>query len=122
MLDAVLCTDLLDEADGALDGPRRVLLEPVREREVEQHLRVGRPFDVRVELGRDLEHQVALDNVEVRDEAVVHPEPVAVAKGVAVRLLHGLPVDARMWAKTSGDSRWRDSWRRLRSVHAGSVP
>jgi len=31
------------------------------------------------------------------------------------------PVEARMWANTTGDTRWRDSSLRLRSFQAGSV-
>ena len=43
MLDAVARAGRLDEADGARDRRGRVVLEAVGEREVEEHLGVGRP-------------------------------------------------------------------------------
>ena len=75
--------------DGALHGAWRVVLEPEREREEEEHLRVGRALDRRIQLGIDRQHELALHPREVADEAVVHPEPAAVAERMAVRLLHG---------------------------------
>ncbi len=87
VLDPVAVADVLDQADRGLDGGRRVVLEPEREREVEEHLRVGRALDLPVERGVDGEHEVALDLVEVADHAVVHPQPAAVPERMAVRLL-----------------------------------
>ena len=65
MLDAVRATDVLDQPDRALDGAGRVVLEPERECEEEEDLGVGRALDVRVQLGIDGEHELALHPVEV---------------------------------------------------------
>ena len=92
----------LDEPDRPLDGAGRVVLEPEREREVEEHLGIRRPLDLRVQRRVDREGQVALDRGELADQPVVHPEPVLVAERVAVRLLDRAAVDARMCANTSG--------------------
>ena len=88
MLGAVALAGRLDEADRARDRVGRIVLEAVGEREVEEHLGVGRPLDLGVERRIDLEREVALHLVEVADVAVVHPEPAPVAERVAVGLLH----------------------------------
>ncbi len=69
----------------------RVVLEPEREREVEHDLGVGRALDRREQRLVDREHQLTPNAVELADEPVVHPEPVAVAEGVRVRLLDRRP-------------------------------
>jgi len=56
---------------------------------VEQDLGVGPPGDLRIQRLVDREHQFALDLSEVREEAVVHEQPVAVTERMAVGLLHG---------------------------------
>jgi hypothetical protein len=81
--------DLLDEADRALDGAGRVVLETERESEEEEHLRVGRALDRRVQRRVDGEHEVALDLEPVVQHAVVHPQPLAVVERMAVRQLYG---------------------------------
>ena len=58
---------------------------------MEQDLGVGRALHLWVERRIDLEHEVALDGEEVVDQAVVHPQPAAVAERVAVRLLDRRP-------------------------------
>src|SRR4029078_1739797 len=88
VLDAVATADLLHEADRALDRSRRVLLETEGEREIEEHLGVGRALDQRIECRADLEHEITLEGEPVADEPVVHPEPLAVVEGMAVRLPH----------------------------------
>ena len=75
--------------DRALDRADRVLLEPEREREIEQHLGVGRAGDRAEERRLDLEHQVSVHVMEAVQEAVVHEEPAAVTERVTVGLLHG---------------------------------
>jgi hypothetical protein len=91
LLDAVGPAGLLDEPDHALDGGHRVVPQAERERQVEQHLRVGRPDDVRVERRVDGEHEVPLDRRELPDRAVVGPQPAVVPERVAVGLLDGGP-------------------------------
>ena len=91
-LHAGLVPDLLDLADRPSPSPAiGSSCEPERQREVEQHLGVGRAADVRVERRVDGERQVALDLAELRDEAVVHEQPVLVAERMAVRLLDRRP-------------------------------
>jgi hypothetical protein len=87
MLDAVPAAGRLDEADRVLDGRKGVVLETERQRQVEEDLGVGRALDLRVEGRVDGEDEIPLDRRELPDEAVVHPEPAAVAEGMAVRLL-----------------------------------
>ena len=91
LLDAEGPAGLLDEPDHALDGGHRVVPQAERERQVEQHLRVGRPDDVRVERRVDGEHEVPLDRRELPDRAVVGPQPAVVPERVAVGLLDGGP-------------------------------
>jgi len=57
------------------------------QRQVEQHLGIGRALDVREQRRVDGDHQVTAQQVEAVDEPVVHEEPVAVPERVAVRLL-----------------------------------
>ena len=80
MLDAVASANVLDDADGTLDGGRRIVLEPEGQREEEERLRVRRALDERVEGRVDREHELALHVMELRDRAVVHPEPRSVPK------------------------------------------
>ena len=87
MLDPVCTTGLLHEADHPLDSRDRIVLEPEREREIEHRLGVGRPFDEAEVRVVDGVLQLALDEMEVADEPVVHPEPVRVAERMRVRLL-----------------------------------
>ena len=80
----------LDEADRALERRERVLLEPVGERQVEQHLRVGRALDRRrTAPGSTASMSSRRIGVELVDQAVVHEQPATVAIGMAVGLLHG---------------------------------
>src|SRR6188508_2365299 len=87
MLDPVTSPRLLDEADHPLDRLDRLVLEPEAEAEVEHRLGVRRPFDAVEVLVGDDALKLALDDVEVPDEAVVHPEPAAVPERVGIRLL-----------------------------------
>ena len=80
---------LLDQTHGSLERDERIFFEPEGQREVEHHLGVGRALHVGEQLRVDREHQVPPKQVEVRDEAVVHEQPVAAAERVAVGLLHG---------------------------------
>jgi hypothetical protein len=91
MLDPVAKSDVLDEPDGALDCPGRVVLEPERERKEEERLGVGRALDVGVKGRVDREHELSLHVVEPRNRSVVHPQPATIAERVAVRLLYGRP-------------------------------
>jgi hypothetical protein len=91
MLDAVAVADVLDDPDRARNGGGRVVLEPERQRQIEQDLRVGRASDLLVEVRVDSEDEVALHKVELADGAVVHEEPAAVPERVAVRLLDRAP-------------------------------
>ena len=79
----------LDQPDGLLQGPDRVVLEPECERQVEHHLAVGRAVDIGEQARIHRQHQVAPQVVEPVDEAVVHEEPLSVPEGMAVRLLDG---------------------------------
>ena len=87
MLDAVLTSGFLDEADHPLDGGDRVALEPEGEGEVEHRLRVGGALDRGEERVVDREHQLASQQWELADQPVVHPQPAAVAERVRVGLL-----------------------------------
>ena len=69
VLDTVTSADALDQPDSVLDRRRWIVLEPKRQREEEEDLRVGRALDERVEARVDLEDEVALDLVEVADRA-----------------------------------------------------
>src|SRR5207248_5722320 len=89
ILDTLPLSHRLDQADRSSDSVRRVVLETKRKRKVEQELGVGLPGDLRIERLVDREHQIALDLREVGDEAVVHEQPAAVTKRVAVGLLNG---------------------------------
>ena len=79
----------LDEPDRGGHGGRRIVLEPERQREVEQQLGVRLALDRREQRRIDVEQEVALDGEEVVDEAVVHEQPAAVTERVAVRPLDG---------------------------------
>ena len=91
IVDLVPPTDVLDEPDRTLHGARRIVFETERHGEVEEHLRVGRSLDQRVQRRIDREREIALDGEPVVDQPVVHPEPLAVAERMAVRLLHRRP-------------------------------
>jgi hypothetical protein len=87
--DAVRLGDGLDATGHALQRSERVLLQTEGQRQIEEHLRVGRTQDVGEELGRDLHQQLPADLLHLEDLAVVHEQPLLVAEGMAVRLLHG---------------------------------
>ena len=91
MLDAVPSANVLDEADRARDGGGRIMLQPHGEREVEERLGVGRALDRGEQRGVDGHLELPLHLVELRDRAVVHPQPAAVAERMAVRPLHRRP-------------------------------
>jgi hypothetical protein len=84
---AVVPARRLDQADRALDGAGRVVLQPEGQRQEEQQLGVCRSFDLGVEVGVDRQREVTLDRGEVPEEPVVHPQPAAAPEGMAVRLL-----------------------------------
>jgi hypothetical protein len=88
VLDVVGVADALDEPDRACDGAGRVALQAERHGEVEDHLRVRRPFDQRIELRVDLQDEIALHLRPAAHDAVVAPQPVVVSERVTVRLLH----------------------------------
>ena len=123
VLDVVPAARLLDQADGPLDGERRVVLEPEREREEEEQLRVGRSFDRRVERRVDREREVALDASGSRGSRRCASR-ASCRGGTGGSWSPGprVPVEARMWAKMSGEEMWAAMSRRLRSFQAGSVP
>lgn len=79
---------LLDEARHAGQRPGRIGFQAKREREVKHNLRVGRAQDVPEELRGDRHQQVASQLLDLEDLAVVDEQPVPVAEGVAIRLLH----------------------------------
>jgi hypothetical protein len=81
-------TDLLDQPERAGNRGGRILVETKRQPEEEENLRVGRALDERIEPRIDREHEVALHLQPIRNNAVVRPQPLAVAERVAVRLLH----------------------------------
>src|SRR5215213_10864608 len=89
MLRAVTMPHLLYEADHPLDGRRRIFFQAERKRQIEQHLRIGRSLHVRIQRLVHGEREIALYQVEVAYEAVVNPQPLFVAEGVAVGLLDG---------------------------------
>ena len=78
---------VLDESDCAFDGLERVAVESEGQCEEEQHLRVGRALDVRVERRVHGQNEVPLQLGEPADQAVVHPEPPAMAERMAVGAL-----------------------------------
>jgi hypothetical protein len=78
---------LLDMPDHPLDGRRRIFLQAEREGQIEQYLRIGRSLHVRIQRLVHGEREISLYEVEVAYEAVVDPQPLAVAEGVAVGLL-----------------------------------
>jgi hypothetical protein len=78
----------LDEADGLLERRDRVVLEPEREREVEDDLGVRRSVHLGEQGGVDGEHEISPEQVEVGDEAVVDEQPLPVPEGMAIGLLH----------------------------------
>src|SRR5262245_59775856 len=88
MLDTGAAADVLDVADGALYRTGRVVLEPHGEGEEEEDLRVRGALDPRIQARVDGENELALDERELSDQTVVHPQPVPVPERVAVRLLH----------------------------------
>ena len=90
-------------------------------RPVEQQLGVGRPFDPRAGAGRPRRRGRAGSAPKSRSSLPGHPQPAAVAERVAVGLLTAEPLEARMWARTSGEVTCSASSRRLRSFQAGSV-
>jgi hypothetical protein len=78
----------LDETDGALQRPDRVLFKTEAEGEVEDHLRVGRSMDLCEERRLDGQHQLSPEQAEISDVPVVDEQPAPVAKRMAVGLLH----------------------------------
>jgi hypothetical protein len=82
-------SDRLDEPDRQLHGPYGVLLEAVRQGEMQDDFRVGRPVHLGEQLRVDRQHQVTPQPLESGDVPVVCEQPAAVAERVAVRLLHG---------------------------------
>ena len=130
MVATVICTgtsiavgapDLLDEPDRSCDRGRRVVAQAEGEGQVEEHLGVRGALDVGEQVGVDRHRQVPLDLVEADERAVVHPQPVAVAEGVAVGLLHGRAGGGPDVREDPPRVAWADSSRRLRSFQAGSV-
>ena len=86
--DAEPASDCFDQPDGARDGLRRIVGKSERQREEEEHLRVGLALDPRVQRWIDGECELALHGGELVDEAVVHEQPAVVTERMAVRLLH----------------------------------
>ena len=121
MLDAVRAAGRLDEADHALHRARRVVLEAESEREVEQHLRVGRALDLGVERRVDREREIALDLWKPSMKPLCIHSQRPCRNGWQLVCCTGEPVEARMCAKTSGDEMWPESSCRLRSFQAGSM-
>ena len=80
---------LLHETNHSLNGRRRIIFQAEREGQVEQQLRVRRALDVCIERLVHGEREVTLEAPEVAHQAVVDPDPLSVAEGVAVRLLDG---------------------------------
>src|SRR5215211_387143 len=91
MLDAVAAPRLLHQAHHLLHRARRVVFKAERECEVEQQLRVRRSFNGCVQRRIYGECELSLDLREVAHQAVVHPQPSAVAERVAVGLLDSCP-------------------------------
>src|SRR5215216_6360415 len=89
VLRAMTMPNVLHKADHLLDGRRRIFFQAKRERQVEQHLGIGRSLHVRIQRLVHGEREIALYEVEVAYEAVVNPQPRRVAEGVAVGLLDG---------------------------------
>src|SRR5918993_2137093 len=89
VLDAVAAPCLLHQTGHPLDCARRVVFKAEREREEEQQLRIRRPFDGCIQRLIYGECELTLDAREVAHEAVVDPEPSAIAERVAVGLLNG---------------------------------
>src|SRR5215216_5423768 len=87
VLRAMTMPNVLHKADPLLDGRRRIIFQAESERQVEQHLRIGRSLHVRIQRLVHGEREIALYEVEVAYEAVVNPQPLAVTEGVAVGLL-----------------------------------
>ena len=82
--DPVLGARPLDPGDHARERGRWVVVESVGQRQVEAELGVGVALDVRVELGRDVERQVAPHLLEAVDLPVELVQPTAVTEGMAV--------------------------------------
>src|SRR5829696_7001109 len=91
VLDAVAAPCLLHQTGHPLDCARRVVFKAERKREKEQQLRIRRPFDGCIQRLIYGECELTLDAREVAHEAVVDPEPSAIAERVAVGLLDGRP-------------------------------
>src|SRR5215213_7755054 len=89
VLRATTMPNVLDKANHPLDGLRRIIFQAESERQVEQHLGIGRSLHVRIQRLVHSEREIALYAMEVAYEAVVNPQPRAVAEGVAVGLLDG---------------------------------
>src|SRR5215216_5301538 len=89
VLRATTMPNVLDKANHPLDGLRRIIFQAESERQVEQHLGIGRSLHVRIQRLVHGERQIALHEVEVAYEAVVDPKPLFVSEGVAVGLLDG---------------------------------
>ena len=78
----------LHEADRPLQAAQGIVLQSEGQRQVEERLGVRRPRDA-VEQGRlDRHQQLAPHRLEAREHAVVDEQPLAVAKRMAVALLH----------------------------------
>src|SRR5215216_1021217 len=84
---AVTTAHLFDEADRPLHGRRWILLQAERERQVEQQLGICRSLDGGKQGLVYRKRELALEAGEVTHEAVVDPQPLAVAERVAVGLL-----------------------------------
>src|SRR5215218_1148782 len=91
VLDAVAAPCLLHQTGHPLDCAWRVVFKAQRKREKEQQLRIRRPFDGCIQRLIYGECELTLDAREVAHEAVVDPEPSAIAERVAVGLLDGRP-------------------------------
>src|SRR5215212_10840746 len=89
VLGAMPLPRLLNEANHLFYRARRVVLQTERKREVEEQLRICRSLDTRVQRLMDGKREVAFHPQELAHEAVVNPEPAAVAKRVAISLLNG---------------------------------
>src|SRR5829696_4343128 len=81
--------NVLDEADHPLDRSGRILFQTERQCQVEEHLGIGRSLNIRIQRLVYGQREIALYEMEVPDEAVVDPQPIAVTEGVAVGLLYG---------------------------------
>jgi hypothetical protein len=95
--------DVLHKANHPLDRFGRIFFEAKRERQVEQHLGIGRSLHVRIQRLVHGDREIALYAMEVAYETVVNPQPLTVAERVAVGLL-----DSRARGGSDvGQEQWR---------------